>query len=80
MRVLFWSELFWPYIRGIELSGVELLPALRERGYESIVVTSHNDLDLPDAAQYKNIPIFRFPFRLFWAAATLIKWCKCDCG
>ena len=40
MRVLFWSGTFWPYIGGIEVLGAKLLPALRERGYEFMVVTS----------------------------------------
>lgn len=62
VRVLFWSEQFWPTIGGIEVWSANLLPALRERGYEIIVVTSHGSLDLPDTAQYKGIPIFRFPF------------------
>src|SRR5713226_551092 len=63
MRILFWSELFWPYVGGIELSGARLVAALRERGYELIVVTSHDYLDLPDEARYRGIPVFRFPFR-----------------
>ena len=63
MRVLYWSELFWPYIGGVEVLGTRLLPALRERGYEFIVVTSHDYLDIPDEAGYRGIPIYRFPFR-----------------
>jgi glycosyltransferase involved in cell wall biosynthesis len=61
MRVLFWSELFWPYIGGVETLSTKLLSALRKRGYEVIVVTSHHYLDLPDGAQYKGIPVYRFP-------------------
>lgn len=63
MRVLFWSELFWPYIGGVETLSVKLIPALRKRGYEVIVVTSHHYLDLPDGAQYEGISVYRFPFR-----------------
>jgi glycogen(starch) synthase len=63
MRILFWSELFWPYVGGIELSGMGLLAALRKRGYEFIVVTGHDYLDLPDEGGYEGIPLFRFPFR-----------------
>jgi glycosyltransferase involved in cell wall biosynthesis len=63
MRILFWSELFWPYIGGVETLSVKLIPALRKRGYEVIVVTSHHYLDLPDGAQYEGIPVYRFPFR-----------------
>ena len=63
MRVLYWSEFFWPYIGGGEVFSAELLPALQERGYEFVVVTSHGHLNLPNEGQYKGIPIYRLPFR-----------------
>ena len=61
MRVLFWSTLFWPYIGGSEYFGAKLVSALRERGYELIVLTSHDYLDLPDETHYRGIPIYRLP-------------------
>jgi hypothetical protein len=63
MRVLYWSELFWPYVGGAEVFSAQLIPALQQCGYEFIVVTSQDYLDLPGEAQYKGIPIYRFPFR-----------------
>ena len=63
MRVLYWTELFWPHIGGIELRAIKFLPAMQERGYEFTVVTSHSNLDLPDEDQYNDIPIYRFHFR-----------------
>ena len=63
MRVLYWSELFWPYIGGAEVFGAKLIPALQKRGYEFVVVTSHDYLDLPDEAQYRGVHIRRLPFR-----------------
>jgi glycogen(starch) synthase len=71
MRVLYWSELFWPYIGGAEVFGSRLLGALQERGYEFTVVTSHDYLDLPDKALYRRIPIHRFPFRKVVAGAGI---------
>ena len=62
MRVLFWSNLFWPYIGGAEYFGAKLVSALRKRGYEFIVLTSHDYLDLPDETNYQGIPIYRLPF------------------
>ena len=62
MRVLFWSELFWPFIGGAEIIATRLIPALQERGYEFIVVTRHDSPDLPTEDQYRGIPIHRFPF------------------
>jgi len=62
MRVLFWSNLFWPYIGGAEYFGAKLVLALRKRGYEFIVLTSHDYLDLPDKTDYGGIPVHRLPF------------------
>jgi glycogen(starch) synthase len=63
VRVLYWSELFWPYIAGAEVFSASLLPALQERGHEVTVVTSHDYLELPDGGSYKGIPIHRLSFR-----------------
>jgi glycogen(starch) synthase len=63
MRVLFWSGTFWPNIGGVEVLSAKLLPALRERGYEYVVVAPKTHAELPDEAQYNGIPIYRFPFR-----------------
>jgi glycogen(starch) synthase len=62
MRVLFWSETFWPVIGGAQLSAENLLLALQERGHEFIVVTRRDSLDLPREAVFKGIPVYRFPF------------------
>ncbi|MFL5868524.1 MAG: glycosyltransferase family 4 protein [Thermoleophilaceae bacterium] len=63
MRVLLWSELFWPYVGGAELFAARLMLELRERGYRFLVVTSHDYLELPDEASYEGIPVHRLPFR-----------------
>ena len=65
MRVLFWSELFWPHIGGAEIFAAQLLPALKKRGYEFIVMTRQDTPRLASEAHYKGIPIYRFPF---WTA------------
>jgi glycogen(starch) synthase len=62
MRVLYWSEKFWPYIGGVEVIATRLVQAFRARGHEVIVVTTHDGLDLPDEDHYNEIPVFRFPF------------------
>lgn len=73
MRVLYWSEMFWPYIGGVEVLATRLVQSLRERGHEVIVVTSHGSVNLPDEDQYNNIPIYRFPFLEALAASNLSK-------
>lgn len=62
MRVLFWSGTFWPQIGGVEVLASKLLPALRDRGYEYVVVAPKNPPDLPDEGFYNGIPVHRVPF------------------
>jgi glycogen(starch) synthase len=62
MRVLFWSEQFWPEIGGAQLFAARLLPALRKRGHEFLVVARRNELSLPESASFDGIPVFRIPF------------------
>jgi glycogen synthase len=62
MRVLYWTPFFWPYVGGVEMSAARLLPALRLRGYEFQVVTSHGNLALPDEDRFEGIPLHRFDF------------------
>ena len=61
MRVLFWCPAFWPEIGGVQSFAAALLPALQDRGYEFLVVTSQPDGG-DHTAQYKGIPINRFLF------------------
>jgi glycogen synthase len=61
MRVLFWSGTFWPVVGGVEVLATKLLPALQERGYEFVVVTTSRP-ELPQEAKFKGIPVYRFPF------------------
>ena len=63
MRVLFWSLTFWPNIGGIEVLAAKLVPALRDRGHQFLIVAPKNHSDLPDEAQYQGIPIRRFSFQ-----------------
>ena len=53
---------FWPTIGGVGTSASNLLPALCERGYEFVVVTSKDYSDLPEEDHFKGIPVYRFPF------------------
>lgn len=62
MRVLYWTQLFWPYIGGVEVLGARLLLALRDRGHAFRVVTSHGALDLPSEDDFEGIPVRRLPF------------------
>ncbi len=63
MKLLFLQEVFWPAIGGIEVLSLRALVALRQRGYEPMVVTSFGDQDLPARDEVMGIPVFRVPFR-----------------
>ena len=39
MRILFISELFWPYVGGAERLGAKLVVDLQSQGYELLVLT-----------------------------------------
>jgi glycogen synthase len=67
MRVLVWQELFWPHIGGVEVLATKLLSALCQRGYEIVVVTRQDRLDLPREAHHHGIAVYRYPF---WTAFT----------
>ena len=61
MRVLFWSDGFWPHLGGGDIIASRLVPALRERGHEIIVITRGINPGQPDDEYYKGIRIHRFP-------------------
>lgn len=63
MRVLYWTQLFWPYVGGVEVLASKFIPAMQTRGHEFKVVTSHGSLDLPDEDEKDGVPIHRFPFQ-----------------
>src|SRR6266496_2395953 len=63
MRVLFWCNAFWPAIGGVQVFAAKLFPALRERGYEIIVVTSQGHSNQSTEDRYQGIPVYRFPFK-----------------
>ena len=63
MRILFWTATFWPNIGGVEVLAAKLLPALRERGHEFLVVASKHHSSVPDQEVHQGIPVYRFSFQ-----------------
>jgi glycogen(starch) synthase len=61
MRILFWSETFWPRVGGVENLAAKLLPALRSRGHEFAVVTWEN-VECGDLLRFMDTPVYRLPF------------------
>jgi glycogen(starch) synthase len=63
VRVLLWSELYWPHVGGAEVFARDLIAALSARGHSFAIVTSMT----PEAAATEDVvdgvPVYRFPFR-----------------
>jgi len=62
MRILLWIEEFWPYMGGVSASALDLLPDLRQRGHEFVVLTRRDEPALPARDAFLGIPVYRFPF------------------
>lgn len=71
MKILFWSDTFWPIIGGVEVLGGYFIRALKARGHEVIIVARRDTDDLPDVDCYHGIPVYRFPFRTAVQARSL---------
>jgi len=62
MRVLFWSLTFWPAIGGMEVLAARLLPSLRKRGHEVLVIAP-KIYDGAEEGAYRGIPVRWIPFQ-----------------
>jgi glycogen(starch) synthase len=62
MRILCWSQFFYPNLGGVETLLMNLLPALRDRGHEVLAVASHG-AGTPDEAVFQGVRVRRFDFR-----------------
>ena len=60
---MYWTPEFYPEIDGIAELSRHLLPRLRDRNFECLVVTSHGLRNLPDKTDFEGIPVHRFHFR-----------------
>ncbi len=61
MRIMYMVDRFWPYIGGVEVMAASVLPRLRERGHEFVVVTSRDDHNLAEHDEFCGIPVRRLP-------------------
>lgn len=61
IRLLYWTEYFWPSIGGMETLAVNFIPTLRARCYEIAVVTNHQ-FDYPEVEIFDGTTIHRLPF------------------
>ncbi len=63
MKILYWTETFWPDISGVAVLGMQHCAALKLRGHEIIIVCSHGAFKLPDLMEQEGIQIYRFHFQ-----------------
>ena len=61
MKILFWSNLFYPYVGGVETVGLQLVEWLTQKGILVHVLTSHDYLALDDHAQVAGVAVERLP-------------------
>ncbi|MFC2095729.1 glycosyltransferase family 4 protein [Candidatus Bipolaricaulota bacterium] len=54
--------MYWPHIGGAQRMANELLPALKARGHEFLVLADQDSPELPAEDEYRGIRIRRFPF------------------
>jgi glycosyltransferase involved in cell wall biosynthesis len=62
MRVLHWTESFWPRIGGSEVAAAALINQLRRRGHQFEVVTRQWSPDQPITEQWDGVAVHRVPF------------------
>jgi glycogen(starch) synthase len=62
MRILFWTESFFPRIGGSEVAAGVLIQALKSRGHQFRIVTRQWSSDHPIDDTWLGIPVHRVPF------------------
>src|SRR5262245_58949683 len=62
MRILYWNELYAPWIGGAEIFTSRLATRLVARGHEVLVVAARHPVSLPESDRIDGIAIRRLPF------------------
>ena len=62
MRILIWTDAFWPEIGGLELFCMRLVLALQQRGHTCVVVTEQKESADVVVSSYLEIPVYGFAF------------------
>ena len=62
MKVLYWTQRFWPHIGGVEVHASRFLPEMARRGHEFRVISSPGGRDIPPLEVVDGIPVHRFRF------------------
>jgi glycogen(starch) synthase len=62
MRVLIWTDAFWPEIGGLELFCMRIVTALKERGHTCAVVTEQKESADVVVSHYQEVPVYGLAF------------------
>ena len=62
MKILFWTDGFWPRIGGIETQALKLVQSLQKQGHKCTVLAQKDNLEQKDEEVYLGIRIRRFDF------------------
>jgi glycogen(starch) synthase len=57
MRILIWTDAFWPEIGGMEIFCMRLVLALKERDHECLVITERRHLQDEGLRQFHGVPV-----------------------
>jgi glycogen(starch) synthase len=71
MRILIWTDGFWPQIGGLEFFCMRIVAALKERGHTCAVLTEQKVSAEVIASHYQDIPVYGFPFELAFRSGNL---------
>jgi 1,4-alpha-glucan branching enzyme len=63
MKIVFWTDAFWPRKGGIETHLVQLITGLQKKGHECLVVAQKDRTEHKEEEIYRGITIKRFDFR-----------------
>jgi len=62
MKVLFWTDGFWPRLGGIETQGFQFIAAMQKKGHGYKVLAHRDHTGFEEEEIYRGIPIKRFDF------------------
>jgi glycogen synthase len=77
VKILFWTDGFWPRLGGIETHGFVLIQELQKRGHEFRVISQKDHPDWLEAELFAGISIKRFDFNAVLAKGDLKWMCLC---
>jgi glycogen synthase len=62
MRILYWNELYAPWVGGAEIFTSRLATRLRQRGHDVSVVAARHPASLPERGLIDGVEVHRLPF------------------